>query len=159
MAPSIPPSLTVRWSRDGLGIFSVLLSGGTPSAEVLWAAGGTTVSKLLSRETEREDGELKSVCVVLRGGQERHVHSTYTTQTEYNTTSNNQDKPWACSAGIRPPDCNAECEEMNEGLVGEDEEEDPSYINTVRLNECLRVTVEITHPALRLPAYLTWTGT
>ncbi len=81
MAPSIPPSLTVRWSRDGLGIFSVLLSGGKPSAEVLWAAGGTTVSKLLSRETEREDGELKSICVVLRstGGQERagHVCGTY----------------------------------------------------------------------------------
>ncbi len=89
----------------------------------------------------------------------RDMCSTYATQTEYNTTSNNQDKPWACSAGIRPPDCNAECEEMNEGLVGEDEEEDPSYINTVGLNERLRVTVEITHPALRLPAYLTWTGT
>lgn len=63
-----------------MGIFSVLLSGGKPSAEVLWAAGGTTVSELLSRETEREDGELKSVCVVLRStGQERaaHVRSTY----------------------------------------------------------------------------------
>lgn len=63
---------------------------------------------------------------------------------------------------------------MNEGVdgmksVGEDkqrmeeDEEDPSYINTVRLRkekkERLRVTVEITHTALRLPAYLTWTGT
>ncbi|XP_058649408.1 uncharacterized protein si:ch211-180a12.2 isoform X2 [Onychostoma macrolepis] len=152
VAPSIPPSLSVRWSRDGLGIFSVLLSGGKPSAEVLWAAGGTTVSKLLSRETEREDGELKSVCVVLRstGGQERAGHVRR----------------------IKPSsvECNAECEKMNEGVdgmksAGEDqqqnEEEDPCYINTVRLRkekkERLRVTVEITHPALRLPAYLTWT--
>lgn len=41
------------------------------------------------------------------------------------------------------------------------------YINTVCVEEkerraekgCLRVTVEITHPALHLPVYRTWTGT
>lgn len=40
------------------------------------------------------------------------------------------------------------------------------YINTVYVEkkrkwaetECLRVTVEITHPALHLPVYCTWTG-
>lgn len=76
-------------------------------------------------------------------------------------------------------DCNAACERTDERADGmrsaredkqlnehmeenDDEDVDPSYINTVRLRkekkERLRVTVEITHPALRLPAYLTWTG-
>lgn len=88
-------------------------------------------------------------------------------QTGYNTTSNNESNPRAYSTGT-----SVDCEKMNEGVdglksVGEDkqrmEEEDPFYINTVRLRkekkERLRVTVEITHNALRLPAYLTWTGT
>ncbi|KAL1263786.1 hypothetical protein QQF64_004141 [Cirrhinus molitorella] len=131
VAPSIPPSLSVRWSTDGVGIFSVLLSGGKPRAEVLWAAG-------------RQESDSR------RAGHTRK---------------------------IRPPsvDCNAECEKadglesvgedkrLNERLEENDEDEDvdPSYINTVRLRkekkERLRVNVEITHPALRLPAYLTWT--
>lgn len=41
------------------------------------------------------------------------------------------------------------------------EEEMLNYINSVSLTdkrEDLRVTVEITHPALSLPVYLTWTG-
>ncbi|XP_073684834.1 uncharacterized protein [Garra rufa] len=169
VAPSIPPSLSVRWSTDGLGIFSVLLSGGKPSAEVLWAAGGTTVSGLLSRERERENSEgkpeLKSVCVLLRSSGRQESDS----------------RRAGHARRIRPPsvDCNAECEKMDERADGmesvredkrlnerleendEDEDLDPSYINTVRLRkekkERLRVTVEITHPALRLPAYLTWT--
>lgn len=76
-----------------MGIFSVLLSGGKPTAEVLWAAGGTTVSKLLSREREGENREgkpeLRSVCVLLRstGRQESdsrragHARSTYANMT------------------------------------------------------------------------------
>lgn len=92
-----------------------------------------------------------------------------------------KNKVLAYSTEIRPPS-NAEFEKMNECMEGmksvqddtqpepnehmeeneEDEDIDPSYINTVRLKkekrECLRVTVEITHPALGLPAYLTWTG-
>ncbi len=90
-------------------------------------------------------------------------------QTGYNTTSNNESNPRAYSTGT-----SVDCGKMNEGVdglksVGEDkqsmeeEEENPFYINTVRLRkekkERLRVTVEITHNALRLPAYLTWTGT
>ncbi|XP_016368830.1 uncharacterized protein LOC107708966 [Sinocyclocheilus rhinocerous] len=169
VAPSIPRSLTVCWSRDGVGIFSVLLSGGKPTAEVLWAAGGTTVSKLLSKERERENSEgkpeLKSVCVLVRSTGRQESDS----------------RRGGHARRIRPPsvDCNAECEKMNECADGmksvledkqlnehmeendEDEDVDPSYINTVRLRkekkECLRVTVEITHPALRFPAYLTWT--
>ncbi|XP_043086888.1 uncharacterized protein si:ch211-180a12.2 isoform X2 [Puntigrus tetrazona] len=146
VAPCIPPSLSVRWSRDGLGIFSVLLSGGKPSAEVLWAAGGTTLSKLLSRETETEDGELRSVCVLLRstGGKDRAGH--------------------VCKIRPSSVDRDEECEKMNEsvdGVKSDEEDEDLSCVNTVRLRkekrERLRVTVEITHPALGLPEYLTWT--
>ncbi|XP_056102006.1 tyrosine-protein phosphatase non-receptor type substrate 1 isoform X4 [Rhinichthys klamathensis goyatoka] len=171
VAPSIPRSLSVHWSRDGVGIFSVLLSGGKPVAELLWAAGGTTVSKLSSKERERKNSEgklvLKSVCALVRttgrqeSGSRRGGHARK----------------------IRPPsvDHNAEYEKMNESVEGlksvqedkqpepnehveendEDEDIDPSYINTVRLRkekrERLRVTVEISHPALSSPAYLTWT--
>ncbi|XP_051770102.1 uncharacterized protein LOC127523438 isoform X3 [Ctenopharyngodon idella] len=168
VAPSIPPSLSVHWSRDGVGIFSVLLSGGKPAAELLWAAGGTTVSKLLSKERERENSEgkleLKSVCALVRSTGRQESGS----------------RRGGHARKIRPPS-NAECEKMNECMEGmksvqddkqlepnehmeendEDEDIDPSYINTVRLRkekrERLRVTVEITHPALGLPAYLTWT--
>lgn len=53
-----------------MGIFSVLLSGGKPVAELLWAAGGTTLSKLLSKERERKNSKeklvLKSVCTLVR---------------------------------------------------------------------------------------------
>ncbi|XP_077080774.1 uncharacterized protein LOC143733095 isoform X2 [Siphateles boraxobius] len=175
VAPSIPCSLSVHWSRDGVGIFSVLLSGGKPAAELLWAAGGTTVSKLLSKERERENSEgklvLKSVCALVRttGRQESGSRRGGHARSKY--------------AETRPPSAyhNAEYEKMNESVEGmksvqedkqpepnehveendEDEDIDPSYINTVRLKkekrERLRVTVEITHPALSLPAYLTWT--
>lgn len=180
-----------------MGIFSVLLSGGKPTAEVLWAAGGMTVSKLLSRESEGVNSEgkpeLKSVCVLVRstGRQESdsrrggHARSTYANMmvSRLNVSQhniNNESNLLAYSTGIRPPsvDGNGECQKMNECANGmktvledkqlnehmeeNDEDVDPFYINTVRLRkekkESLRVTVEITHPALRLPAYLTWTG-
>lgn len=101
-----------------MGIFSVLLSGGKLSAEVLWAAGGTTLSTLLSRDTEREDSEgkaeLKSICVLLR--------------------STSESRGAGHARRIRPPsvDCNAECEKMNERVDGMKQlNMDPSYINTV----------------------------
>uniref|UniRef100_A0A8C1L4K1 Si:ch211-180a12.2 n=1 Tax=Cyprinus carpio TaxID=7962 RepID=A0A8C1L4K1_CYPCA len=167
VAPSIPRSLSVCWRGDGVGIFSVLLSGGKPTAEVLWAAGGMTVSKLWSRESEGVNSEgkpeLKSVCVLVRSTGRQESDS----------------RRGGHARRIRPPsvDCNGECQKMNECANGmktvledkqlnehieeNDEDVDPFYINTVRLRkekkESLRVTVEITHPALRLPAYLTWT--
>ncbi|XP_039513600.1 tyrosine-protein phosphatase non-receptor type substrate 1 isoform X3 [Pimephales promelas] len=173
VAPSIPRSLSVHWSRDGVGIFSVLLSGGKPVPELLWAAGGTTVSKLLSKEREEKNSEgilvLKSVCALVRTTGRQESGSRRGGQARRNYE-------------IRPPsvDHNAEYEKMNESVEGmksvqedkqpepnehveenDDEDIDPSYINTVRLRkerrERLRVTVEITHPALRSPAYLTWT--
>ncbi|XP_057215228.1 uncharacterized protein si:ch211-180a12.2 isoform X2 [Triplophysa rosa] len=167
VVPSIPSSLSVRWGSDGVRIFSILLVGGNPNAEVLWAAGGATFFKLLSKETEKNnsDGnvELKSVCAVVKSQESRRGGHTHK---------------------IRPPvvDLNAEYEMMNT-LVGEmksikedqqpeqkehiqknnTEEEmqlDSSCINSVSLTDKrqdLSVTVEITHPALSLPVYLTWT--
>lgn len=53
-----------------MGKFSVLLYGGKPVAELLWAAGGTTLSKLLSKEREKKNSEgklvQKSVCALVR---------------------------------------------------------------------------------------------
>lgn len=68
VAPSIPPSISVCWSSEGVGVFSLMLKGGHPKAKLLWAAGGPTLSPLVSNETEEigDDGqrELKSVCAL-----------------------------------------------------------------------------------------------
>lgn len=70
VAPSIPPSISVCWSSEGVGVFSLLLKGGHPKVKLLWAAGGHTLSPLVSNETEEmgDDGqrELKSVCALER---------------------------------------------------------------------------------------------
>lgn len=68
VAPSIPPSISVCWSSEGVGVFSLLLKGGHPKVKLLWVAGGPTLSPLVSNETEEigDDGqrELKSVCAL-----------------------------------------------------------------------------------------------
>ncbi|TNN37372.1 hypothetical protein EYF80_052466 [Liparis tanakae] len=70
VAPSIPPSISVCWSSEGVGVFSLLLKGGHPKVKLLWAAGGPTLSSLVSNETEEigDDGqrELRSVCALER---------------------------------------------------------------------------------------------
>lgn len=70
VAPSIPSSLAVCWSSEGVGVFSLLLKGGQPKVKLLWTAGGSTLSPLVSNETEEigDDGqrELKSVCALER---------------------------------------------------------------------------------------------
>lgn len=51
-------------------MFSLLLKGGHPKVKLLWAAGGPTLSPVVSNETEEigDDGqrELKSVCALER---------------------------------------------------------------------------------------------
>lgn len=70
VAPAIPPSISVCWSSEGVGVFSLLLKGGHPKVKLLWAAGGSTLVPLVSSETEElaDDGqrELKSVCALER---------------------------------------------------------------------------------------------
>lgn len=69
-APFIPSSISVCWSSEGVGVFSLLLKAGHPKAKLFWAAGGTTLSPLVSSETEDigDNGlrELKSVCALER---------------------------------------------------------------------------------------------
>lgn len=66
--PSIPPSISVCWSSEGVGVFSLVFKGGHPKVKLLWAAGGRTLTPLVSSETEEigDDGqrELKSVCAL-----------------------------------------------------------------------------------------------
>ena len=70
--PSIPLSMSVCWSTEGVGVFSLLLRGGQPRARLLWTAGAATLSPLTSSETEEmgDDGrrELRSVCALQRAG-------------------------------------------------------------------------------------------
>lgn len=70
VAPAIPPSISVCWSSEGVGVFSLLLKGGHPKVKLLWSAGGATLSPLVSCETEEmgDDGqrEMKSVCALER---------------------------------------------------------------------------------------------
>jgi len=70
--PSVPLSMSVCWSNEGVGVFSLLLRGGQPRARLLWTAGGATLSPLTSSETEEmgDDGqrELRSVCALQRAG-------------------------------------------------------------------------------------------
>ena len=58
--------MSVCWSTEGVGVFSLLLRGGQPRARLLWMAGAATLSPLTSSETEEmgDDGrrELRSVC-------------------------------------------------------------------------------------------------
>lgn len=67
----------------------------------------------------------------------------------------------------RDEDAKSEVDEDSDKGSEQDEDEGALHINTVNLrsqareNERvhLRVCVEITHPALKLPVYRTWTGT
>ena len=64
--------MSVCWSTEGVGVFSLLLRGGQPRARLLWTAGAATLSPLTSSETEEmgDDGrrELRSVCALQRAG-------------------------------------------------------------------------------------------
>ncbi|XP_019902525.2 uncharacterized protein si:ch211-180a12.2 isoform X2 [Esox lucius] len=182
-APSIPPFLTVHWTSKGVAVFSVLLTGGHPKAKVLWAAGGATLTPLVSNQTYvmGEDGlrELKSVCALERStdqpsqtegqGQMERQKKRHTLKTEAAVSNPN-------AVGIRYIDDtnedNSNVEnEMTRHTEEESEEEDNRmemlHINRVKVRvgpkgverEPLRVSIEITHPALKLPVYRTWTST
>ena len=69
--------------RENWSVFSDFV-GGRPKAKLLWAAGGATLSPLVSTESqvEGDDGilELKSMCIIQRstgrGGQtDRHINT------------------------------------------------------------------------------------
>ncbi|XP_047232947.1 uncharacterized protein si:ch211-180a12.2 isoform X2 [Girardinichthys multiradiatus] len=184
-APTIPPSVLVCWSSLGVGVFSILLKGGHPKAKLLWAAGGPTFSPLVSSETEEigDDGqrELRSVCALEKSTNlpsppdkqlERQATTTYLSETKSAVTDPDTE-------GIKYIDEKVDSEDRDmdryEETKFESEEEDGNketedntgalHINKVNLrtglkeNERarLRVCVEITHPALQIPVYRTWT--
>ncbi|XP_072228972.1 uncharacterized protein [Leuresthes tenuis] len=180
VAPSIPPSISVCWSSEGVGVFSLLLKGGHPKVKLLWAAGGPTLSPLVSSETEEigDDGqrELKSVCALERS-------TSLPTPTSKQPERQKNRRAIKTRAAVTDPDSEGIeyiDERVDEDISRDEEtisevdedsdkerEDDQSalQINKVNLSRgpketdraCLRVCVEITHPALKLPAYRTWT--
>ncbi|XP_018533870.1 uncharacterized protein si:ch211-180a12.2 isoform X2 [Lates calcarifer] len=183
VAPSIPPSISVCWSSEGVGVFSLLLKGGHPKVKLLWAAGGPTLSPVVSNETEEigDDGqrELKSVCALERS-------TSLPSQTNKQLDRQKNGHAIKTKAAVTDPDAegieyidekvdgennNIDRDEETKSEVDEDSdrerEEDPGalHINRVNLSKGprenerarLRVCVEITHPALKLPVYRTWT--
>ncbi|XP_026207700.1 uncharacterized protein si:ch211-180a12.2 isoform X2 [Anabas testudineus] len=176
VAPSIPSSISVCWSSEGVGVFSLLLKGGHPKVKLLWAAGGATLSPLVSNETEEmgDDGrrELRSVCALERST------SLLSQTNEQLERQKNGDAINPHTEGIRYIDEKVDGENnelyREEGTESEGDEdsdkerdEDPNALHINRINLMtgprendrarLRVCVEITHPALKLPVYRTWT--
>ncbi|XP_054914048.1 uncharacterized protein si:ch211-180a12.2 isoform X2 [Poeciliopsis prolifica] len=181
--PTVPPSISVCWSSEGVGVFSVLLRGGHPKAKLLWAAGGPTFSPLVSSESEEigDDGqrELRSVCALER--------SANPPRTPDRPERLNNGRAIKTKTAVTDPDAEG-IEYIDETLdrekdgyketISESEEDKRDsneemegaaatalHINKVNLRtglkdgerERLRVCVEITHPALRIPVYRTWT--
>ncbi|MCI4384027.1 hypothetical protein PGIGA_G00033530 [Pangasianodon gigas] len=180
VAPSIPASLSVNWNNDGVGVFSLCLSGGIPHPKLQWAAGGSTLTPLISRETEevtdKAGRELHSVCALVKSevpqGSEANVRNLRSghpcnsqfpvlqseAKDEMTDSERGQEKQTE-RAAVTP-----DITEETTREAGQTELES-LYINAVYVGkeggraerECLRVTVEITHPALHLPVYCTWT--
>ncbi|XP_072568792.1 uncharacterized protein [Paramormyrops kingsleyae] len=181
--PIIPSSLSVQWKTGGVGEFSLLLSGGHPYATLLWAAGGATLSPLISTESE-EDGndgsrQLKSMCTLeRRTGTGRRpaagAHCMGSPQTTKDATldyspidmkrMDDVEHVWIKKTRNRPGTPIVKRATQREDGADEQQEErkresDLSQVNIVHMGkgeERLRVTVEITHPRLPLPVHLTW---
>ncbi|XP_054625422.1 uncharacterized protein si:ch211-180a12.2 isoform X2 [Dunckerocampus dactyliophorus] len=183
VAPTIPSSISVCWSSEGVGVFSLLLKGGHPKVKLQWTAGGATLSPLVSNETEEigDDGqrELKSVCALerstqppsrspkLRGGHRIKTKAVvtdpgadgiaYIDEKEDGENNNNVEKYE--DTKLSDVDEGSDEEERRDGDCG------ALRINRVDLRKGsreserarLRVCVELTHPALTLPVYKSWT--
>nr|XP_057917798.1 uncharacterized protein si:ch211-180a12.2 isoform X2 [Doryrhamphus excisus] len=181
VAPTIPSSISVCWSSEGVGVFSLLLKGGHPKVKLQWTAGGAILSPLVSNETEEigDDGqrELKSVCALerstqapsrspkLRNGQRIKTKAVitdpdvdgiaYIDEKEDSENNNNMEK-FEDTKLSDVDECSEEEEDGDSGAL---------RINKVDLRKGnreserarLRVCVEITHPALTLPVYRSWT--
>ncbi|KAF6734746.1 Tyrosine-protein phosphatase non-receptor type substrate 1 [Oryzias melastigma] len=179
--PHIPSSISVCWSGEGVGVFSILLKGGHPKPKLLWTAGGPTFSPLVSSETEEigDDGmrELKSVCALERS-------NALTNPENKQLKKRKKGHQIKTKAAVTDPDtkgieyiderADEENTDKDEETISEEDEEsdtekedDPNalHINRVNLTKGpkenkrvrLRVCLEITHPALKLPVYRTWT--
>ncbi|XP_061667122.1 uncharacterized protein si:ch211-180a12.2 isoform X2 [Syngnathoides biaculeatus] len=185
VAPSIPSSISVCWSSEGVGVFSLLLKGGHPKAKLLWTAGGTTLAPLESSETEElgDDGqrELRSVCALERSTRAARRRDKRRNGRGLKTKAAVTDPETDGIAYIdeksdgENDDGKSEDTKSSDGDDGsggdvddDDEREEDSgalYINRVNLTRGseesertrLRVVVELKHPALKLPVYRSWT--
>ncbi|XP_034049124.1 uncharacterized protein si:ch211-180a12.2 isoform X2 [Thalassophryne amazonica] len=173
--PSIPPSISVCWSSEGVGVFSLLLKGGHPRVKVLWAGGGPILSPLVSSETEDigDDGqrELKSVCALERStspAEKRRNGQGIKTKSAPTDPDMEGIKYIDEKVDEENDSMETEADTASDGDEDSDKDEvEPGalHINRVNLlrgpreNERarLKVCVEITHPALILPIYRTWT--
>ncbi|KAJ7984482.1 hypothetical protein DPEC_G00355280 [Dallia pectoralis] len=181
VAPAIPPFLTVSWTTDGVGVFSILLTGGHPNATVLWAAGGATLTPLVSNQTYAtgEEGltEMMSVCALVRSD-DQPVQTKGEVQAEKRKIQNAQKTKAAVSdpntVGIgyidEPCEYNKNLENDTMSHTEDESEEEDNVKYKMHVNRVnakvwpkglerkpLRVSVEITHPALALPVHRTWT--
>ncbi|KAM6964635.1 uncharacterized protein LKV04_020382 isoform 1-T1 [Tautogolabrus adspersus] len=183
VAPSIPPSISVCWSSEGVGVFSLLLKGGHPKVKLVWAAGGATLSPLVSNETEEigDDGqrEMKSLCALERSTslpsptnkQLERRKNGHAIKTKNAVTDPDAEGIEYIDEKVDGENNNIDRDEETKSDLDEDsdketdEDQGALQINRVNLrngpreNESarLRVCVEITHPALKLPVYRTWT--
>ncbi|KAJ3607464.1 hypothetical protein NHX12_024515 [Muraenolepis orangiensis] len=166
--PSVPLSMSVCWSTEGVGVFSLLLRGGQPRARLLWTAGGATLLPLTSSETEEmgDDGqrELRSVCALQRGttGEETRALKTPDARTHRGRAVDGM-------TAVSDPDIEG-IDYIDEKVDGENNNNNMESWEVMKtlvdvraaprhahLGDGLRVCVEITHPALALPVYRTWT--
>ncbi|XP_034717006.1 uncharacterized protein si:ch211-180a12.2 isoform X5 [Etheostoma cragini] len=183
VAPSIPPLISVCWSSEGVGVFSLMVKGGHPKVKLLWAAGGPTLSPLVSHETEEigDDGqrELKSVCALERS-------TSMPSQTNKELERRKNGHAIKTKAAVTDPDTEGieyidekvdeennnihRDEDTKSGVDGDsvkEREQVPGALHINRINVTtgpggnerarMRVCVEISHPALKLPVYRTWT--
>ncbi|XP_058477676.1 uncharacterized protein si:ch211-180a12.2 [Solea solea] len=185
VAPSIPASIAVCWSSEGVGVFSLLLKvKGHSKAKLLWAAGGAALSPLVSSETEEigDDGqrELRSVCALERSSSQSSHSNTqqhdrqknrHAIKTKAAVTDPNAEGIQYIDEKVDGENNNIDRDEETKSEVDEDSDKDSEgdpgalHINRVNLSrgpredqrERLRVLVEIRHPALKLPVYRVWT--
>ncbi|XP_041671603.1 uncharacterized protein si:ch211-180a12.2 isoform X2 [Cheilinus undulatus] len=183
VAPSIPSSISVCWSSEGVGVFSLLLKGGHPKAKLVWAAGGAALSPLVSNETEEigDDGqrEMKSLCALERSTsmpsptskQPERQKNGHAIKTKAAVTDPDTEGIEYIDEKVDGENNNIDRDEETKSELDEDSDKDTDeepgglYINKVNLRQGaresersrLRVSVEITHPTLRLPVYRTWT--
>ncbi|XP_053721767.1 uncharacterized protein si:ch211-180a12.2 isoform X2 [Synchiropus splendidus] len=177
VSPSIPPSITVCWSSEGVGVFSLLLKGGHPKVKLLWTAGGQTLTPLISSETEEigDDGqrELKSVCALERATRPpSHMGNRRTNGHAIKTKAAVTDPDTRGIAYIDEKEEEEEDDTDRDTNSESDKDSDDDrekgsgalHINKVDLTRAsreaeqarLRVCVEISHPALKLPVYRSW---
>ncbi|KAL0984515.1 hypothetical protein UPYG_G00142470 [Umbra pygmaea] len=180
-APSIPTYINVRWTNKGVAVFSLKLTGGQPNAKMLWAAGGATLTPLVSHQKSRtgEDGqrELSSVCAL-----EKSTGQPSQTDGQAQLETQNNGHTMKTKSAVSDPDTvgieyidesfednnNVEKEvTMWTEYESQDGDDGLETLHINRLNirqgtkgderEPMRVSVEITHPAFQLPVHRTWT--